>query len=329
MSTASLRRLGVLGGTFDPVHTGHLVAAVNVRHALNLDRVLLVVANAPWQKSGRRHHAGRRPPGRGRGCGARLAGRRGQRHRDRPGRRLLHRRHARSSSKPTRPGAVSHRGQSDVAADLHTWRRPDVVARLATLVVVTRGGSPDVDPGPPWRVEHVRIPKLDISSSDLRARAADGRPLEHLVPLPAIACIRRTWPVRWRQMTTTADQVRDWARTAARAASAKGGEETVIVEVGAVLAITDAFVITSGRNTRQVKTIAEEVEAKLKAGGRHRPAAGRGPERQPMGASRLRRPGGPRLPGRDPRVLRPRAALVGCPSRRLGGIPKSILRSRS
>jgi ribosome-associated protein len=68
-------------------------------------------------------------------------------------------------------------------------------------------------------------------------------------------------------MTTTADQVREWARTAARAASAKGGDQTVIVEVGGVLAITDAFVITSGRNTRQVKTIAEEVEAKLKSDG--------------------------------------------------------------
>jgi ribosome-associated protein len=66
-------------------------------------------------------------------------------------------------------------------------------------------------------------------------------------------------------MTTTSEQVRDWARIAAQAASAKGGEETVIIEVGAVLAITDAFVITSGRNTRQVNTIAEEVEARLKA----------------------------------------------------------------
>ena len=68
-------------------------------------------------------------------------------------------------------------------------------------------------------------------------------------------------------MTTTSDQVRRWARTAAKAASAKGGDETVIIEVGAVLAITDAFVITSGRNSRQVKTIAEEVEARLKADG--------------------------------------------------------------
>ena len=68
-------------------------------------------------------------------------------------------------------------------------------------------------------------------------------------------------------MTTISDQVRQWARTAAQAASAKGGDQTVIIEVGAVLAITDAFVITSGRNTRQVKTIAEEVEARLKADG--------------------------------------------------------------
>ncbi len=65
---------------------------------------------------------------------------------------------------------------------------------------------------------------------------------------------------------STSEQVRDWARTAAQAASAKGGDQTVIIEVGSVLAITDAFVITSGRNTRQVKTIADEVEARLKAG---------------------------------------------------------------
>src|ERR1700722_7656838 len=48
------RRLGIFGGTFDPVHVGHLVAAVNARHALDLDTVLLVVANVPWQKVGER-----------------------------------------------------------------------------------------------------------------------------------------------------------------------------------------------------------------------------------------------------------------------------------
>ncbi len=61
------------------------------------------------------------------------------------------------------------------------------------------------------------------------------------------------------------DQVRDWARVAARAAASKGGDDTIILEVGKVLAITESFVITSGRNHRQVATIAEEVEAQLKA----------------------------------------------------------------
>src|SRR5262249_57118649 len=45
------QRIGILGGTFDPIHVGHLVAAVNAKSALALDRVLLVVANVPWQKS--------------------------------------------------------------------------------------------------------------------------------------------------------------------------------------------------------------------------------------------------------------------------------------
>ena len=62
------------------------------------------------------------------------------------------------------------------------------------------------------------------------------------------------------------DEVREWARMAARAAASKGGTDTMVLEVGQVLAITDAFVITSGRNSRQVATIAEEVEAQLKTG---------------------------------------------------------------
>ncbi|HZI44833.1 MAG TPA: nicotinate (nicotinamide) nucleotide adenylyltransferase, partial [Ilumatobacter sp.] len=48
------QHIGVFGGTFDPPHVGHLVTAVNVRHALSLDRVFLMVANVPWQKVGQR-----------------------------------------------------------------------------------------------------------------------------------------------------------------------------------------------------------------------------------------------------------------------------------
>lgn len=62
------------------------------------------------------------------------------------------------------------------------------------------------------------------------------------------------------------DRVRESCSVAARAAWSKGGTDTAVLAVGAVLAITDAFVITSGTNPRMVRTIAEEVEAKLKSG---------------------------------------------------------------
>jgi ribosome-associated protein len=60
------------------------------------------------------------------------------------------------------------------------------------------------------------------------------------------------------------DEVRQWAAVAARAADDKQGADIVVLEVGPVLAITDAFVITSAPNTRQVRTIAEEVELQVK-----------------------------------------------------------------
>ena len=172
------------------MHVGHLVAAVDVRHALSLDRVMLMVANQPWQKSGRRL-----TPAADRLAvvEAAVAGTTG----------------VEASAKEIDRGGESYTADTleelldddpsrhlflivgaDVAAELHTWRRPEVVARLATLVVVSRAGARPVEVGPPWRAEHVEIPALDVSSSDLRARAAEGRPIEHLVPLAAVASIR-------------------------------------------------------------------------------------------------------------------------------------------
>lgn len=63
------------------------------------------------------------------------------------------------------------------------------------------------------------------------------------------------------------DDVREWALVAARAADAKQGIETVVLEVAPVLAITDYFVITSAGNDRLVRTIAEEIEVQVKAAG--------------------------------------------------------------
>jgi ribosome-associated protein len=66
---------------------------------------------------------------------------------------------------------------------------------------------------------------------------------------------------------TSIDDVRQLCVVAARAAADKKGEDTLILAVEPLLKITDAFVITSGTNVRQVRTIAEEVEERVKAGG--------------------------------------------------------------
>lgn len=72
-------------------------------------------------------------------------------------------------------------------------------------------------------------------------------------------------------MEQAADDTATWVAVAAQAADAKQGADTVVLEVGEVLAITDAFVITSATNTRLVRTIAEEVEARIAAAGGPRP----------------------------------------------------------
>lgn len=184
-------RVGVFGGTFDPVHVGHLVAAANVRHALGLDRVLLVVANLPWQKGDRVL-----TPAEDRLAvvEAAVEGAAGL-----EASRLEIDRGGESATADTLEELMAaDPGRelflvvgADVAAELATWRRVDVVAALATLVVVTRAGVPQPRLGPQWRTERVEIPALEVSSSELRSRQAAGRPLDFLVPRPAIDCIRR------------------------------------------------------------------------------------------------------------------------------------------
>jgi ribosome-associated protein len=70
-----------------------------------------------------------------------------------------------------------------------------------------------------------------------------------------------------RPETVRLDTVRHWATTAARAAAAKKGRDTLVLAVGGVMTITDAFVITSGTNARQVRAIAEEIEERVKESG--------------------------------------------------------------
>jgi nicotinate-nucleotide adenylyltransferase len=184
-------RLGVFGGTFDPVHIGHLVAAVNARHALSLDRVLLVVANRPWQKGYRSDLT----PAEDRFAmvAAAVEGR--------PGLEASRLEIDRGGDTYTADTLEALAGDdpscelfliigSDVGSELSTWVRPEVVRRLATLAVVDRPNAPRPRLGRGWRWEQVAIPQLDVLGSALRRRAAAGLPLDVLVPDAVLTHIR-------------------------------------------------------------------------------------------------------------------------------------------
>jgi len=185
-------KLGVLGGTFDPVHVGHLVAAVNVRHALELDRVLLVVANVPWQKAGARAIT----PAPDRLAMVRAAVD------DVDGLEASDLEIVRGGESYTvdtlRELRALHPGAdlylvvgADIVGELDTWERSDELRELATLAVVNRPGAAGVAKVSGWRVANISIPMIDVSSTELRARVADGRPLDFLVPAGALRLIRQ------------------------------------------------------------------------------------------------------------------------------------------
>lgn len=189
-SASQLRRIGLFGGTFDPPHVGHLVTAVNVRHALDLDLVVLMVANVPWQKEGTRlitPAIDRLAMVEAAVCD--VAGLR-------PGRQEIEL-GGHSFTADTLEVLASEYPSAelftiigdDAAAGLRTWSRWDEVVERSQLVVVDRPGEAvalddDID----WiRVE---VPRLEVSSTDLRARFTDGRPLDYLVTQPVLDVIR-------------------------------------------------------------------------------------------------------------------------------------------
>ena len=79
---------------------------------------------------------------------------------------------------------------ADAAANMPTWRRLEETRDLATVVVVERDGEHADPPGPGWSWTHVPVPRLDISSSDIRGRLAEGRPVDGLLPGATLAYIR-------------------------------------------------------------------------------------------------------------------------------------------
>ena len=180
-------RVGVLGGTFDPVHVGHVVAASDCRARLGLDRVLLVVAGDPWQKRGRVVASATDRLAMVEAAAAGIDGVEA------------------SAVEVERTGAsvtadtlevFAAPGRSlylllgaDAVANMPTWRRLDDTRDLATIVVIEREGEHADPPGDGWRVEHVTIPRLDVASTDIRDRLAHDFPVDGLVPPAAMRVI--------------------------------------------------------------------------------------------------------------------------------------------
>ena len=191
MSESALR-VGIFGGSFDPVHFAHLALARLALGALRLDQLLWVPAGQPWQKNRvvtpalhREAMVSLAIQGEPRFEVSRLEI-------DRPGPsftidtvRALHALH---------PGTHWHLliGQ-DQYASFHTWHAWEALLGLVTLAIANRpDASPSADPQV-MRVPHdaVALPMMDISSTDIRGRLAHGQQIDDLVPPPVARYIAR------------------------------------------------------------------------------------------------------------------------------------------
>jgi nicotinate-nucleotide adenylyltransferase len=177
------RRLGVMGGTFDPVHHGHLVAASEVATRFHLDEVVFVPTGQPWQKSHQRVS-----PAEDRYLMTVIATASNPQFSvsridiDRPGRtytidtlRDLHAKHG--------DAELFFITGADALAQILTWRDAEELFSLAHFIGVTRPGHALADPGlPDGGVSLIEVPALAISSTDCRARVERGDPVWYLVP---------------------------------------------------------------------------------------------------------------------------------------------------
>ena len=185
--------IGVLGGTFDPVHDGHLILAEEAKSWLNLAEVLFVPAGQPWLKVDRpvlpaEHRLGM----------LRLA------LADRPYFKLSTMEIERTGPSYTVDTIAEIReglGSEDELffilgwdnlAELPQWREPSRLIEQCYLVAAPRPGYPRLKiknletsiPGISQRVMLMKKPEVDITASDIRGRVAKGLSVRHLVPEP-------------------------------------------------------------------------------------------------------------------------------------------------
>jgi nicotinate-nucleotide adenylyltransferase len=183
-----LRRLGVLGGTFDPIHAGHLAMARGVLDEFELDRVLFVPAGAPWQKAGF-------SAAEDRWMMTVLATAGDPRY---EASRMEIDRKGPTYTVDTMAILRDFHGPDvelffiagvDAVLTLGTWHRVGDLTGTAEVIAVPRPGfdAASLRPSDEWpRVHVASFEEVDVSSTEIRRRAAEGRPIDELVA-PAVA----------------------------------------------------------------------------------------------------------------------------------------------
>lgn len=175
------KRLGVMGGTFDPIHHGHLVAASEAASALGLDEVIFVPTGQPWQKkqvtAGEHRYlmsviATASNP--------RFKVSRVDIDRSGPTYTIDTLRDLRNLYPDAELFFISG---ADAIAQILSWKDVDGVWDLAHFVAVSRPGHQmELPPAPDGAISTLEIPALAISSTDVRARVDGGKPVWYLVP---------------------------------------------------------------------------------------------------------------------------------------------------
>jgi len=190
-------RIGVLGGTFDPVHLGHLVVAEAAREAERLDTVLFVPAGRPWHRE-RAPHAS--AADRLAMVEAAIAGNPGfavsRVDLDRAG--PTYTVDTLEALLDQYPGArLTFLLGQDALAQFTSWREPGRLAELCEIVALPRPAAPTVDvaslqsviPDAPLRVRVLDTPLIGISATMIRARVRAGQSIRYLTPDPVVAYI--------------------------------------------------------------------------------------------------------------------------------------------
>ena len=178
------KRLGVMGGTFDPIHHGHLVAASEVQSWFDLDEVLFVPTGQPWQKAEREVSAAEDRylmTVIATASNPRFSVSRVDLDRSGPTYTVDTLRDVRSERGPE--WDLYFITGADALEQILSWRDPDELFDLAHFVGCTRPGHTLSSTGlPEGKVSLVEVPALAISSTECRVRVRQGEPIWYLVP---------------------------------------------------------------------------------------------------------------------------------------------------